>query len=69
MIFFLVDPAAMCLDQISNVAGHFLNLCVVMVLQFLQCSTIPVGDKVNSDTFTAETTTATDSRKEVLLSW
>lgn len=53
------------LNQIGNVDRHLFDGCVIMLLQFLQCTTISVGNKVDRDTLATETSTTTDSRKKV----
>lgn len=50
------------LNQISNVDRHLFDCCVIMLFQFLQCTTISVGNKVNRNTLTTKTSTTTDSR-------
>ena len=52
------------LDQIGYVAGHFFDGCVVVLFEFLQCTTIIVGDEVDGNTLAAETTTSTDSERK-----
>lgn len=52
------------LNQVGNVAGHLFDSCVIVLFQFLKRATITLGDEVDSNTLAAETTTATDSKKE-----
>lgn len=63
MINFFSQP----LDEISNVLGHLLNLSVVESLKLLQSLAILLGDEVDGNTLTTETTTTTNSVDVVLL--
>jgi hypothetical protein len=47
--------------QISDVQRHFFDLSVVELFDITHHAHIVVGDKVNSNTLTTETTTTTDS--------
>lgn len=55
------------LDKVSNVLGHLLNLSVVESLKLLQSIAILLGDEVDGNTLTTETTTTTNSVDVVLL--
>ena len=56
-IFFII----MHLDKVSNVHWHFFNLSVVELFDISHHTDVFVGNKVNSNTLTTETTTTTNS--------
>lgn len=51
-------------DEVSHIAGHFRNSCMIEFLNILQCSFISFSHKVDSDSLTAETTTSSNSAIE-----
>lgn len=60
MLFFF------CLDEVSDVHGHLLNLGAVELLNLAHHADIVSGDEVNRNTLTTETTTTTDTVDVVL---
>ena len=55
-----------CLEQIGDVHGHLLNLGGVVTLELLELGPVLLGDEIDRDTFTTETTRATDTMEVVL---
>lgn len=49
------------LDEVGHIAGHFSDSSMVEILNILQCSLVCFSHKVNGDTFTAETTSSSNS--------
>lgn len=58
--------AFFCLDEISDVHGHLLNLGAVELLDLAHHADIVSGDEVDRNTLTTETTTTTDTVDVVL---
>jgi hypothetical protein len=56
-----------CLEQIGDVHGHLLDLSRVVTLKLLKLGPVLLGDEVDGDTLTTETTRATDTMKVVLV--
>merc|ERR1719198_221773 len=54
------------LNHVSNVHGHLLNLRMVILLNVFHRAHIVVGNKVDCDTFSTETTTASYAVQVVL---
>lgn len=48
-------------DEVSHIIGHFRNSCMVEFLNILQSSLVCFGNKVNGDSFTAETTSSSNT--------
>lgn len=55
-----------CLDEVSDVHGHLLDLSAVELLNLAHHSDVLGGDEVDGNTLSAETTTTTDSVNVVL---
>lgn len=55
-----------CLDEISNVHGHLLDLGAVELLNLAHHTDVLSGDEVDGDTLTTETTTTADTVDVVL---
>lgn len=53
------------LDHVRDIHRHFLNLCVVVLLDVLHDPNVVVGDKVDGHTLSSETTTSTDTMEVV----
>lgn len=58
--------AFFCLDEVSDVHGHLLNLGAVELLDLAHHADIVSGDEVDRNTLTAETTTTTNAMDVVL---
>jgi hypothetical protein len=56
----------MCLDQVSHVHGHLLDLSAVELFDLAHHADIVSGDEVDGDTLSSETTTTTDAVDVVL---
>merc|ERR1712087_899012 len=54
------DNSSIYLNQVSNVHGHLVNLCIVKLLDILQRSLVFVSHEVDGHTLTAESSTPTD---------
>ena len=50
----------MTLDKVGDVHGHLVNLGVVELLDVFQVASVILRDKVDGDTFTTESTTASN---------
>jgi len=50
-----------CLDEIGYIHWHGVNGCIVMCLNISEHTPVLFSDEINSNTFTTETTTATNS--------
>lgn len=55
-----------CLDELSDVGGHLLDLGLVVVGDVLEVADVVLGDKVDGHTLATETTRATDAVDVVL---
>lgn len=49
------------LDEVGNIHWHLINACVVKFLDVVKGAFVIVGDEVDGNTFTAETTTTSNS--------
>ena len=54
------------LDEVSNVGRHFFNLCVVKGLNVTKVPHVTLGDEVDGDTLSPESTGSTDTMDVVL---
>merc|ERR1711988_780850 len=56
----------LCLDELSDVGGHLLDLGLVVVSDVLEVADVVLGDKVDGDTLATEAARATDAVDVVL---
>ena len=60
-ISYAVNIPNILLNQVSNVHGHLVNLCVVEFFNVIEGTFVIIGDEVDCNSFTAKSSTTSDS--------